>query len=77
MAYHRHGRNTMKLDSQDLQGRSLMLHTNRIACMSNQSINEYGAIVLGPMTETRNHDGQDWRVYMPFPVTVPIKAGSK
>lgn len=36
-----------------------MLYANRIACIPCQDVDEYGAIVLGPMTETRNHDGQD------------------
>ena len=53
-----------------------MLYANRIACIPCQDVDEYGAIVLGPMTETQNHDGQVWHVTMPFPSTVPIKAGS-
>ena len=35
--------------------------------MRNQSVNEYGAIVLGPMNKTQNHDGQDWRDYHAIP----------
>jgi len=53
-----------------------MLYANRIACIPCQDVDEYGAIVLGPMTEPRNHDGQDWLESKPFPSTVPIKAGS-
>jgi len=36
-----------------------MLYANRIACITCQDVDENGAIVLGPMTEPRNHDGQD------------------
>lgn len=36
-----------------------MLYVNRIAYIRNQSVDEDGAIVLGPMTEPHNHDGQD------------------
>jgi hypothetical protein len=53
-----------------------MLYANRIACIRTPNVNEYGAIVLGPMTTPRNHDGQDWLKSKPFPTTVPIKAGS-
>jgi hypothetical protein len=49
----------MKTDSQQYKGRSSMLCANRIACTPSQDVDEYGAIVLGPMTEPRNHDGQD------------------
>jgi len=45
--------------------------------MQKKSVVEYGAVVLGPMTENRNHDGQVWRVTTPFPSPIPIKAGSK
>jgi hypothetical protein len=61
----------MKTDSQDYKGRSFALHTNRIACMRNQSVDEYGAIVLGPMNKTQNHDGQDWRDYHAIPYRHP------
>jgi hypothetical protein len=53
-----------------------MLYANRIACIRTPNVNEHGAIVLGPMTTPRNHDGQDWLESKPFPTTVPIKAGS-
>jgi hypothetical protein len=53
-----------------------MLCAIRIACIPSQDVDEYGAIVLGPMTEPHNHDGQDWLESKPFPSTVPIKAGS-
>jgi hypothetical protein len=76
MASLSHGRNTMKTDSQQYKGRSSMLCANRIACIPCQDVDEHGAIVLGPMTETQNHDGQVWLVTKPFPSTVPIKAGS-
>ena len=36
-----------------------MLYANRIACIRTPNVDEDGAIVLGPMTEPRNHDGQD------------------
>tara|TARA_R110000822_G_scaffold199927_1_gene337582 strand:+ start:310 stop:708 length:399 start_codon:yes stop_codon:yes gene_type:complete len=39
--------------------------------MRNQSVNEYGAIVLGPMSKTQNHDGQDWRDYHAIPYHRP------
>ena len=52
-----------------------MLYANRIACIPCQDVDENGAIVLGPMTETRNHDGQDG-LNKAIPFTVPIKAGS-
>ena len=61
----------MKTDSQDYKGRSFALHTIRIACMRNQSVDEYGAIVLGPMNKTQNHDGQDWRDYHAIPYRHP------
>lgn len=78
MAFPSHGRNTMKTDSQDYKGRSFALHTNRIACMRYQSVNEYGAIVLGPMNKTQaTMTGRIGVITMPFPTTVPIKAGSK
>ena len=77
-AFPSHGRNTMKTDSQDYKGRSFALHTIRIACMRNQSVNEYGAIVLGPMNKTQaTMTGRIGVITMPFPTTVPIKAGSK
>jgi hypothetical protein len=59
MASLSHGRNTMKTDSQNYKGRSSMLYANRIACIRTPNVDEDGAIVLGPMTEPRNHDGQD------------------
>jgi hypothetical protein len=78
MAFPSHGRNTMKTDSQDYKGRSFALHTNRIACMRNQSVNEYGAIVLGPMNKTqKTMTGRIGVITMPFPTAIPIKAGSK
>jgi chromosome segregation ATPase len=39
--------------------------------MRNQSVDEYGAIVLGPMSKTQNHDGQDWRDYHAIPYHRP------
>jgi hypothetical protein len=78
MAFPSHGRKTMKTDSQDFKGRSFALHTIRIACMRNQSVDEYGAIVLGPMNKTQvTMTGRIGVITMPFPTTVPIKAGSK
>jgi hypothetical protein len=78
MAFPSHGRNTMKTDSQDYKGRSFALHTIRIACMRNQSVDEYGAIVLGPMNKTQiTMTGRIGVITMPFPTAIPIKAGSK
>jgi hypothetical protein len=77
MASISHGRNTMKTDFRNYKERSSMLYAKRIACIPCQDVDENGAIVLGPMTDPETMTGRIWLVTKPFPITVPIKAGSQ